>query len=134
LRKASAWAPKIGRHRATFGEARVAIGLRRRLIRLHHLALVTRHAAILEGSARIRRARSKRCGRLYAFFMLRLRISHRSFARRPATAAAWTRGIRVANRHPSSSPGRIMIDIFLLALGVCLFGLMAAYAAGCERV
>jgi len=27
-----------------------------------------------------------------------------------------------------------MIDIFLLALGVGVFGLMAAYVAGCERV
>jgi hypothetical protein len=30
--------------------------------------------------------------------------------------------------------GRTMIDIFLLALGVGVFGLMAAYASGCERV
>jgi hypothetical protein len=35
-------------------------------------------------------------------------------------------------RHPA--PGRTMIDILLLALGVGLFGLMAAYLAGCERV
>jgi len=27
-----------------------------------------------------------------------------------------------------------MLDILLLALGVGFFGLMAAYAAGCERV
>lgn len=27
-----------------------------------------------------------------------------------------------------------MLDLLLLALGVALFGLMAAYVAGCERV
>jgi hypothetical protein len=27
-----------------------------------------------------------------------------------------------------------MLDLLLLALGVGLFGLMAAYVAGCERV
>jgi hypothetical protein len=30
--------------------------------------------------------------------------------------------------------GRAMIDILLLALGAGFFGLLAAYAAGCERV
>jgi hypothetical protein len=30
--------------------------------------------------------------------------------------------------------GRTMIDLLLLALGVSLFGLMAAYVAGCDRV
>lgn len=30
--------------------------------------------------------------------------------------------------------GRPMLDVILLALGVGFFALMAAYAAGCERV
>jgi hypothetical protein len=30
--------------------------------------------------------------------------------------------------------GRAMTDILLLALGAGFFGLLAAYAAGCERV
>jgi hypothetical protein len=33
-----------------------------------------------------------------------------------------------------SALGRPMIDLLLLALGVGVFGLMAAYVAGCERV
>jgi len=33
-----------------------------------------------------------------------------------------------------SAQGHPMIDILLLALGVGIFGLMVAYAAGCERV
>jgi hypothetical protein len=33
-----------------------------------------------------------------------------------------------------SARGQCMIDFFLLALGVGFFGLMVAYAAGCERV
>jgi two-component system KDP operon response regulator KdpE len=33
-----------------------------------------------------------------------------------------------------SALGRTMIDLLLLALGVGVFGLMAAYVAGCERV
>lgn len=62
--------------------------------------------------------------------MRRPRISHRSFARRPATQTLRTAGVRSR----LSALGRMMIDILLLALGVGLFGLMAAYAAGCERV
>jgi hypothetical protein len=30
--------------------------------------------------------------------------------------------------------GRPMLDLILLALGVGVFALMAAYAAGCERI
>jgi hypothetical protein len=58
------------------------------------------------------------------------RISHRSFAPSPATSAIRTADVRI---HRAAS-GRTMIDVLLLALGVGLFGLMAAYVASCERV
>jgi hypothetical protein len=34
----------------------------------------------------------------------------------------------------ASVRGHSMLDIFLLALGLGVFGLMAAYVAGCDRV
>ena len=60
----------------------------------------------------------------YVGFMRRHRISN----------GAFTRG---APRHPATDPllgGRSMLDLILLALGVGVFALMAAYATGCERV
>lgn len=62
--------------------------------------------------------------------MRRPRISHRSFARLAATQTLGTAEVRSR----LLALGRMMIDIILLALGVGLFGLMAAYLAGCERV
>ncbi|WP_135467172.1 hypothetical protein [Crenalkalicoccus roseus] len=62
--------------------------------------------------------------------MLRLRISHRSFARAPSMPTGRTHDVRTR----PSVLGRTMIDLVLLVLGVGVFGLMAAYAAGCERV
>jgi hypothetical protein len=34
----------------------------------------------------------------------------------------------------ASVRGTSMLDLFLLVLGLGVFGLMAAYAAGCDRV
>ena len=69
-------------------------------------------------------------GRLYALFTPRPRNSHRSFARHPATPMGRTRDVRTR----PSALGRTMIDLLLLALGVGVGGLLAAYVVGCERV
>jgi hypothetical protein len=42
------------------------------------------------------------------------------------------RRLRIAA--PDASHGAAMLDVILLALGLGLFGLMAAYAVGCDRV
>jgi hypothetical protein len=62
--------------------------------------------------------------------MRRPAISHRSFARPAAISADRT----CSSASAKPTPGLTMTDLLLLALGVGVFGLMAAYAIGCERV
>jgi len=60
---------------------------------------------------------------LCAAFTRRRGILHGNFA-----------PVRAMPLHPVSPDGAVMLDLLLLALGLGLFGLMAAYASGCERV
>ncbi len=59
---------------------------------------------------------------VYGLFIRRVPISHGAFTRAGPTPCPILR---------TEAP---MLDLLLLALGVGLFGLMAAYVAGCERV
>ncbi|WP_426955022.1 hypothetical protein [Muricoccus radiodurans] len=61
---------------------------------------------------------------LYARFTPRAERSHGAFTgRRPSFQALTSR-----------NAGTPMLDLLLLALGLGAFALLAAYAAGCERV
>jgi hypothetical protein len=74
---------------------------------------------------RKQRVNARRGQPLYAAFTPGGPNAHRSFARRRATPP-------VHHRCPQGDA--CMLDIILLGLGVGLFALLAAYAAGCERV